>query len=102
MDGFDFSSKEGAREALSTLEDAQTKVNGHRANLGAIQNRLISTTDNLGVAVENFSAANSRIRDTDVAQSSAELARNNILQQASVSVLSQANMQPSSALKLIG
>ena len=76
-------------------------MNGYRANLGAIQNRLISTTENLGVSIENFSAANSRIRDTDVAQSSAELARNNVLQQASISVLAQANMQPGSALKLV-
>ncbi len=101
VDSFDFSTKDGAREALGVLEAAQVKVNGYRANLGAIQNRLISTTENLGVAMENFSAANSRIRDTDVAQSSAELARNNVLQQASISVLSQANMQPASALKLI-
>src|SRR5262245_17041450 len=65
VDGFDFSTKDGAREALGILETAQTQVNGYRANLGAIQNRLISTTENLGVAIENFSAANSRIRDTD-------------------------------------
>lgn len=102
VDGFNFSDKADAREALEVLEAAQRTVNGYRANLGAIQNRLISTTENLGVAVENFSAANSRVRDTDVAQSSAELARNNILLSASVGVLSQANMQPASALKLIG
>ena len=102
VDGFDFSSKDGAREALTQLEEAQRQVNGYRANLGAIQNRLISTTENLGVAVENFSAANSRIRDTDVAQSTAELSRNNILQSASISVLGQANVQPMAALKLIG
>lgn len=102
VDGFDFTTKDGAREALSVLETAQRTVNGYRANLGAVQNRLISTSENLGVAVENFSAANSRIRDTDVAQSSAELARNNILQTASVGVLAQANMQPAAALKLIG
>jgi flagellin len=98
---FDFSDKHDAREALEVLEKAQTQVNGYRANLGAVQNRLISTTDNLGVAIENFSAANSRIRDTDVAQSSAELARNNIMQQASVSVLAQANQQPAMAMRLI-
>jgi flagellin len=101
VDGFDFSSKDGAREALGILEQAQVKVNGFRANLGAIQNRLISTTENLGVAVENFSAANSRIRDTDVAQSSAELARNNVLMQASIGVLAQANQQPAAALRLL-
>ncbi len=101
VDGFDFASKDGAREALEVLEEAQRTVNGYRANLGAIQNRLISTSENLGVSIENFSAANSRIRDTDVAQSSAELARNNILLNASVGILAQANQQPSSALRLI-
>jgi flagellin len=102
IDGFDFSDKNSARKALETLEDSQRTVNGYRATLGALQNRLISTTENLGTAVENFSAANSRIRDTDVAASSADLARNNILQQASVSVLAQANAAPAAALKLIG
>lgn len=101
VDGFDFSSKDGAREALEVLETAQRQVNGYRANLGAVQNRLISTTENLGVAIENFSGANSRIRDTDMATSSAELARNNILLQASVGILGQANQQPNSALRLI-
>lgn len=102
IDAFDFSDKNDARKALETLEDSQRMVNGYRATLGALQNRLVSTTENLGVAIENFSAANSRIRDTDVAQSTAELSRNNILMQASVGVLAQANAQPQSALKLIG
>ncbi len=101
ISGFDFSDRAGAREAIEILETAQRQVNGYRANLGAIQNRLMSTADNLGVAIENFSAANSRIRDTDVAQSSAELARNNILLNASVGVMAQANNQPAMALKLI-
>ncbi len=99
--GFDFSDKNDARAALEVLEESQRQVNGYRANLGAIQNRLVSTTNNLGVAIENFSAANSRIRDTDIAQSSAELARNNILMNASVGVLAQANQQPAAALRLI-
>jgi flagellin len=102
LDGLDFTSKDGARSALDSLDDAQKQVNGFRANLGAIQNRLISTSDNIGVAVENLSAANSRIRDTDIAQSSAELAKNSILQSATVSVLAQSNQQPAAALKLIG
>jgi flagellin len=101
VDGFDFSSKDGAREALDILEGSQRQVNGYRATLGAIQNRLISTAENLGVAIENFSAANSRIRDTDVAQSSAELSRNNILLNASIGVLAQANQTPTAALRLI-
>jgi flagellin len=102
VDGLDFTSKEGAREALDVLDGAQQQVNGYRANLGAIQNRLNSTSDNIGVAVENLSAANSRIRDTDVAASSAELSRNQILQAATVSVLAQANQAPNAAMKLIG
>lgn len=101
VDDFDFSDKAGAREALTKLETAQRTVNGYRANLGAIQNRLFSTSENLGTAIENFSAANSRVRDTDVAQSSAELSRNNILLNASVGVMAQANSQPAMALKLI-
>lgn len=98
---FDFSEQEGARSALEVLEDAQRNVNGMRANLGAIQNRLVSTTENLGVAIENFSAANSRVRDTDMAQSSADLARNNILLNASVGVLAQANQSGAAALRLL-
>lgn len=102
VDGMDFSTKEGAQSALMTLDDAQLMVNGFRANLGAIQNRLISTSDNLAVFHENLSAANSRIRDTDIAQASAEATRNQILQQATVSVLASANAQGQNALKLIG
>lgn len=102
IEGFEFASKDGAREALEVLEEAQRSVNGHRATLGAIQNRLISTTENLGTAIENFSAANSRIRDTDVAASSAELARNQILLNGSVGVLAQANQAPAAASRLIG
>ncbi len=101
IDGFNFSEKENAQGALEVLEDAQRNVNGMRANLGAIQNRLVSTTENLGVAIENFSAANSRIRDADIASSSAEAARNNILLQANVGVLAQANAQPGMALRLL-
>lgn len=102
VDGLDFSSKEGARSALDVLDGAQKQVNGYRANLGAIQNRLVSTTDNIGVSVENLSAANSRIRDTDIAQASADLAKNQILQTASTSVLAQANNSQQMALKLVG
>lgn len=102
LSGIDFSTKEGAQDALSKLDDAQTSVSGTRANLGALQNRLTSTVDNLGVATENMSAANSRIRDTDVAQASSEMTRNNILLQAGTSTLAQANQSNQLALKLIG
>jgi len=102
VDGFDFSTRDGAREALDTLGEAQKNVNGHRATLGALQNRLISTGENLGTAIENFSAANSRIRDTDVAKASADLTKNSIINQAAIGVLAQANQLPGAALKLIG
>jgi flagellin len=102
LDNLDFSSKDGARESLETVDIAQKNVSGQRANLGALQSRLISTSDQIASSVENFSAANSRIRDTDIAQSSAELARNSILQTASIATLAQANQTPGQALKLIG
>lgn len=102
IEGLDFSTKEGAQGALAKLDNAQTHVNGTRAYLGAMQNRLTSTVDNLGVMSENMSAANSRIRDTDVAATSSEMIRNNILLQAGTSVLAQANQSNQLALKLIG
>lgn len=102
LEGIDFSTKEGAQEALTKLDTAQTAVSGTRANLGALQNRLTSTADNLGVTQENLSAANSRIRDTDVAATSSEMVRNNILLQAGTSILAQANQANQLALKLIG
>lgn len=102
LSGIDYLSKDGAREALSLLDVAQDNVNGMRSNLGALQNRLTSTTDNLAVLEENMSAANSRIRDTDVALASSEMTRNNILLQASTSTLAQANQTNQLALKLIG
>lgn len=102
VDGIDFTTKEGAQSALAKLDDAQFKVNGYRASLGAIQNRLQSTSDNLGVMYENISAANSRIRDTDVAAATSEMTRNSILLNANTSVLGQANSTPQLALKLLG
>ncbi len=102
LDGIDYSSKEGAQDALALIDTAQTNVNGMRATFGALQNRLTSTVDNLGISEENLSAANSRIRDTDVAMATSETARNNILLQAGTSTLAQANQVNSLALKLIG
>lgn len=102
IDSVDYSTKDGAKAALEILDTAQKQVNGYRANLGAMQSRLITTSDQINISVENLSAANSRIRDTDVAQSSSELARNSILQAASVSVLAQANQTPQLAMKLVG
>ncbi len=102
LDGLDYTSKDGARVGLESLDMAQTNVNGQRANLGALQNRLVSTVNNLQVAEENMSAANSRVRDTDVADASSELTRNNILLQAATATLAQANSKNQIALKLLG
>lgn len=99
--GIDYTSKSNAQSALVSLDNAQTSVNGMRANLGALQNRLQSTVSNLLVADENMSAANSRIRDTDVAEASSEQLRNNILLQASTATLAQANQTSGLALQLI-
>lgn len=102
MKDMSFSSKEGARASLDILDLSQTKINGMRANLGALQNRLTTTTDILAVTEENLSAANSRIRDTDIAAASSEMARNTVLLQAGTSTLAQANQTNQMALKLIG
>lgn len=102
IDSLDFSQKDGAKSALVDLDKAQEMVSGYRSNIGALQNRFMSTVENLGVQHENLSAANSRIRDADIAQATSEASRNSILLNASTSVLSQANQQPNLALKLIG
>jgi flagellin len=88
--------------SIAAIDTAINSVSSLRGTLGAAQNRLSSTISNLGVAVENLSAANSRIRDVDVANETAQLTRNSILQQAAISVLSQANSSPQGALQLLG
>jgi len=90
-----------ASDALATLDKAIAATSGTRATLGATQNRLQVTVSNLESANSNLSAANSRIRDVDVAQESAAMTRNNILSQAGLAVLSQANQLPSQALSLL-
>ena len=100
--GESVSSKEGARTSLESLDDALVQVNGMRANLGAMQNRLSSSINNLEISVESLASANSRIRDVDVASEMADLTKNNILVQAGTAVLSQANQYPQYALKLLG
>lgn len=102
IEGLGVQTKQSAQENLDKIDNAINGVNGNRANLGALQNRLQSTISNLETRNENLAAANSRIRDTDVASESAELAKANILSAASTSVLSQANSAGSAALKLIG
>jgi flagellin len=102
IDDIDISDKVAAQESLDTVDGAIEMVSGFRANLGAIQNRLISTSSNLQISNENLSAANSRIRDVDYAIESATNARNSILNQAGTSVLAQANVKGQNALRLIG
>jgi len=87
--------------AISMIDQAVNAVSQLRGKFGSLQNRLQSTISNLGVTSESLSAAESRIRDVDVAFETAELTRNNILQQASISVLAQANAQPQAALQLL-
>ncbi|AZZ37935.1 flagellin FliC [Bdellovibrio sp. qaytius] len=96
------SNKESAQLSLASVDSAINNVNSIRAGLGAFQNRLQSTSSNLQTSEENYAAANSRIRDTDVAAESTELAKNNVLMQAATSVLGQANTQTQLALKLLG
>ena len=102
VDELDVSTKEASQQSLASLDSAIEKVSGSRAFLGGIQNRLVSTSNNLQVNVENLSAANSRIRDVDYAEATATKAKNDILGSAGTSVLAQANMSGQSALKLIG
>jgi flagellin len=93
--------KASAQNSLSAIDSAIVSVSAMRADFGAIQNRLQSTIGNIAVSVENLSAANSRIRDVDVAEETAELTRNNILMQAGTGVLAQANQSATSALQLL-
>lgn len=99
--GINIVSKENSQESLNFIDEAIKKISGQRADLGAIQNRLVNTSNNLQGMSENLSAANSRIRDTDFAQETAENVRLNILTQAGTSVLAQANNQGSAAIKLL-
>lgn len=93
--------KMSAQGSINRLDSALSKVAEHRATLGSLQNRLSSTMNNLGVAIENASAANSRIRDTDFADETAKMTQSSIMKQSGVAVLAQANNVPSMALRLL-
>jgi flagellin len=97
----DFTTKAGAQGALTTLDAALTKVSGYRAGFGAVGNRINSVVQTIQTSSESLSAANSRIRDVDVAEETSRMARTQVMQQAGVSVLSQANQAPQLALKLL-
>ena len=93
--------KQTAQENLAKIDTAIQMVNENRAGLGALQNRLSSTVNNLQISTENLAAANSRIRDTDMAAETSELTKQSILSQAGTAVLSQANSSQNLALKLL-
>ncbi|WP_408608799.1 flagellin [Desulfogranum japonicum] len=97
----DIGNVEGANDALKIVDAALNKIDSQRADLGALQNRFESTISNLMNVAENLTAARSRIRDADIAQETSEMTKNNILQQAGVSILTQANQTPQLALQLL-
>jgi flagellin len=99
-DSISVADKDSARDSLQSVDDALVEISKMRADFGAVQSRLNTTVSNLDVQFENLSAANSRIRDADVAKETSELASANILQQAAVGVLAQANQNGASALRL--
>ena len=101
IDTLDIGSTGNATAAIAAVDAAIDSVSGMRGRFGAVQSRLDSTIRNVGVQIENLSAAESRIRDVDVAYETAQLTRNQILQQAAIAVLSQANALPQSALRLL-
>ncbi|MFT7411090.1 MAG: flagellin, partial [Oleispira sp.] len=98
----DISTLDGANKALVAVDNAIAQVSSQRADLGAIQNRIESTVSGLQVTSENLNAANSRIQDADFAAETAELQRTNVLQQAGISVLAQANASGQQVLSLLG
>ncbi|HUP57916.1 MAG TPA: flagellin [Bdellovibrionota bacterium] len=102
LQAIDNNTKESSQNNLAMLDTAITHVNKNRASMGALQNRIFSTVNNNQIYQENLMTANSRIRDTDMAEETAELTKSNILTQANVSVLGQANANPQLALKLLG
>jgi len=101
LSSLDIGSGGNTSGAIAAIDTAINSVSQLRGKFGSVQNRLQSTIANLGVTAESLSAAESRIRDVDVAFETAELTRNNILQQASISILAQANQQPQAALQLL-
>lgn len=102
LGGESVATKQGAQLSLSVIDDSLVRVNSIRADLGAMQNRLQSTINNLSISEENLASANSRIRDTDMAEEVSELTKQNILMQAGISVLGQANATNQATLKLLG
>jgi flagellin len=101
LNAVDLSSLDGSNKGMAVIEKAITEVSDYRATLGAAQNRLEHTVNNLNVTSENITAAESRIRDTDMADEMTAFTKNNILAQAAQSMLAQANAQPQGILSLL-
>jgi flagellin len=101
VDTIDISTKWGAATAIETVNNAITQVSSQRSSLGAVQNRLEHTINNLDTSSENLQASESRIRDVDMAKEMTEFTKNNILTQAAQAMLAQANQQPQSVLQLL-
>ena len=102
VSGVSISAQGTADNAITTINTALEKVSTQRSALGAVQNRLEHTINNLGATSENLTAAESRIRDTDMAKEMMGFTKNNILMQAAQSMLAQANQQPQGVLQLLG
>lgn len=101
IDGIDILTADTANAAIDVIDQAINTVSGTRADLGALQNRLEHTVNNLGTTSENLTAAESRIRDVDMAKEMMEFTKNNILTQAAQAMLAQANQQPQGVLQLL-
>ncbi|MBP0981060.1 MAG: flagellin [Oscillospiraceae bacterium] len=101
IDAISVATEEGASDAIDTIKNAINKVSGTRADLGAIQNRLEYTINNLATTTENLTSAESRIRDTDMAKEMMAYTKNNVLSQAAQAMLAQANQQPQQILQLL-
>ena len=101
VDSVDISTQTGADSAIATIDNAIKTVSEERAKLGAIQNRLEHTINNLGASAENLTAAESRIRDTDMAKEMMNFTKNSILTQAAQAMLAQANQVPQGVLQLL-
>jgi flagellin len=99
--GTSVETKDDALDSLENIDEALSQVNTYRSSLGALQNRLHSASNNIGVHIENLSDAKSRIADTDIAVEASNLAKSSILQSAGIAVLAQANSTPSQAVKLL-
>jgi flagellin len=99
--GIDVSTQKAANSAITTIQNAIQTVSTERSRLGAYQNRLDHTVNNLGTSSENLSAAESRIRDVDMAKEMSEFTKNSVLAQAAQSMVAQANSQPQSVLSLL-